>query len=1146
MKRKLILTLAALCFAFVGVFAQTASQDDLLKILKSEIDRGMAFYRKAEVPVYLISYRVNEFESYNIATSFGTLTTSNPNTGRVLTIQVRVGDKELDNFHELRDDASAYSTHYTTVSLPMENDPKAIAMVLWEATEKEYRSAALRYEKVKANVAVKVETEDKAPDYSDVTPVQYYEKPLKISDFKWDVPAWEARLKNYSAHFAAEKDILDGASTLRFYIERKYFVNSEGTSIVQNSASCYVSLSVTAQADDGMTLPLRQSYFGHSPQDLPDDNTMMRDAQEIAKTVIAMKTAPVVDAYAGPAILSNDVAGVFFHEIFGHRVEGTSLKSERDGQTFKGKVGDVVLNKDFSVIFDPTITTYKGAPLNGSFKYDDEGVKSERVVVVEKGILKDFLMTRTPIDGFPKSNGHARAQTGYQPVSRQSNLIVETEKPYTDAQLREMLIEEIKKQEKEYGYFFAKVSGGSTSIGRINANSFNVTPLEVYRIFADGRPNELVRGVTLVGTPLAMVSHIEAAGDTYGTRAGNCGAASGIIPYGGCSPALFVKQIEIQKKSKSQNRPPIIEKPVLELTSAPAESFEDVAFKAMQDEMNRNMENLKLDKLQSPYYLCYFITDAQLYSVSAKLGALVKTIDKPLRQQNTTALVGSHQRNNLNFVGSQSRSSSFQIPMTLENDYDAIRRTLWANTDAQYKRAAEQFEAKLAAINQQNIPEEELNLADQSSIPPFDKIIPSPNITFDKTKMETLTKDLSALFSNYPHLTNSGVRAYIYTADALYLNSEGIKYKVPFSLICIRAYAETVATDGEPLMDYVNLYFNTPEQIPALEVLKQQVNQMATLLTQLRTAPTIQESYTGPVMFEGEAVGEIVAQCFVDNPNGLLSVRRSILSTPQSGRALSKENNLEQLTGKKVISRELSVTAVHDKSAYNGIPLIGYYDVDAQGVVPASKTTLIEHGILKTMLTDRTPTSRNETSNGHSIFAISDGTLTRTLGSGVIELTSTETKSYAELKEELLAAAEEENYEYAYIVRKMANPMAGVPGLTAFVSSSNTISRPIYIYRISVKDGAEELVRSAKIAALPLKSFKKILGVADTQVVYNTLQKGKRSSYSPSNSGFSLSGAPASFIVPQAIFFETLEVEKDRDIALKKEPVAPSPLLSGK
>jgi predicted Zn-dependent protease len=553
--------IVAMFFITSASYGQTAKQDELLKILKNEIDREMIHLKKADIPVYLLSYRIDEIETYIINTSFGVLTDSRWGAKeRILTVQVRVGDKNLDNFHELRESASLGS-YSATIRIALDNDAKAIALALWNATEEAYKAAILRYENVKANVAVKVESEDKAPDFSDVTPAQYYEPPIKKADLKFNEKEWETRLKSYSNQFTDIKDVLDGESTLRFEIIRKYYVNSEGTSIVQNNTYCRVNHNVLAQAADGMELPLYKSYFGHTPADLPDDNTMLQDAKRLATTVVAMKTAPIVDPYAGPAILSNDAAGVFFHEIFGHRVEGSKLKKESDGQTFKKKVGELVLHKDISVVFDPTITHYKNIPLNGSFKYDDEGIKGEKVVVIDKGILKNFLMTRTPIDNFPKSNGHARAQAGRQPVSRQSNLIVETEKSYTDKQLREMLIEEAKKQEKEYGYFFATVRGGFTMTGRWIPNSFNVTPLEVYRIYVDGRPDELVRGVDLVGTPLAMFSQVEAAGDTPGNFAGMCGAESGWVPAGCCSPALFVKQIEMQKKYKEQNRPPILERP---------------------------------------------------------------------------------------------------------------------------------------------------------------------------------------------------------------------------------------------------------------------------------------------------------------------------------------------------------------------------------------------------------------------------------------------------------------------------------------------------------------------------------------------------------------------------------------------------------
>ena len=540
-------------------FGQTTQQDELLNILKNEINREMGYLKKADIPVYLLSYRIDETEWYVINTSFGVLTSSRwESKERYLTVQVRVGDKNLDNFHELRDDSGPYSA---TIPISLDNNTKAIASSLWSATEEAYKNAILRYEKAKASIAIKVESEDKAPDYSEAASVQYYEPLINISDLNFNETEWEARLKSYSREFVDIKDILNGTSTLWLEITRKYYVNSEGTSIVQNSTSCRVGHYAMVLASDGMELPLFQSYFAHTPAGLPDNNTMLQDAKKLAQTLVAIKTAPIVEPYAGPAILSSDAAGVFFHEVFGHRVEGQRMKKESDGQIFKKKIGEMVLHKDFSVIFDPTITYYKNNPLNGSYKYDDEGVKAEKIIVIDKGVLKDFLMTRTPIDNFPKSNGHARAQAGEQPVSRQSNLIVETEKPYTDAQLREMLIAEVKKQNKEYGFLFAKVQGGFTLTERFIPNSFNIMPLEVYRIYADGRPDELVRGVDLIGTPLSMFSQVEAAGDTHGNFAGTCGAESGWVPVGCSSPALFVKQIEMQKKEKEQNLPPIIERP---------------------------------------------------------------------------------------------------------------------------------------------------------------------------------------------------------------------------------------------------------------------------------------------------------------------------------------------------------------------------------------------------------------------------------------------------------------------------------------------------------------------------------------------------------------------------------------------------------
>lgn len=314
-------------------------------------------------------------------------------------------------------------------------------------------------------------------------------------------------------------------------------------------------------ADDGMELPLNKSYFAYFPDELPSPSQIEKDLKEISLKLSELKVAPLVQPYTGPALLSGSASGVFFHEIFGHRIEGQKMKSESDGQTFKNMVGESVLPASLSVYCDPTMKKFRGSSLNGYYIFDEQGVRGERVEVVKDGILKNFLMTRTGLDGFPKSNGHSRAEFEYDPTSRQSNLIVETNSYKTDAELRKILIEEAKKQGKEYGYFFKTVTGGFTQTGRAGANSFNVTPLEVYRIYVDGRKDELVRGVDMIGTPLSMFSNIEYAGGEFEIFTGTCGASSGNVPVTAISPTIFVNKVELQKKAKPTVTPALLPRP---------------------------------------------------------------------------------------------------------------------------------------------------------------------------------------------------------------------------------------------------------------------------------------------------------------------------------------------------------------------------------------------------------------------------------------------------------------------------------------------------------------------------------------------------------------------------------------------------------
>lgn len=550
-------------FLFLGFGGMASAQEQLVDVLRDELNREYNELKKQELPPYHMNFRVIDKQVCYVEASFGSANNDFYYHQRRLVPQIRLGSWELDNFKEEQMGAMSTKNGLSTAFLPLDNEggEAAIRQAIWNETNNRYRFARDVYRQTVARQHVNAEQEDKAPCFSAAPVEKYYEQPLPENKQKLDMEFWKKRMQKVSAVFAEYPEIIDCKAMVNYVVERRYFLNTEGTEVVQNLTYTRAMLNGQVKADDGMELPLSVTYFAFDPNDLPSEEKMIADARAIAKTLQALRTAPVADPFTGPALLSGAASGVFFHEIFGHRTEGQRMKSDNDGQTFKKMVGQYVLPADLQVFDDPTMKSYAGTDLNGFYKFDDQGVKAQRVNIVSDGILKDFLMTRTPIDGHPVSNGHARAEAGYDPVSRQSNLIIETKNHKTPEELRALLLEEVKKQGKEYGYFFKEVSGGLTYTGKGANNSFFVNPLEVYRIYLDGRPDELVRGVDLIGTPLSMFSNIVYAGGESQVFTGMCGAESGQIPVTAISPTILVNKVETQRKAKSQNMLPILPKP---------------------------------------------------------------------------------------------------------------------------------------------------------------------------------------------------------------------------------------------------------------------------------------------------------------------------------------------------------------------------------------------------------------------------------------------------------------------------------------------------------------------------------------------------------------------------------------------------------
>ena len=534
--------------------SHAAGQSVVLDALQAELRRSMRVLGEQPVPPYHLGYEVIQYDDGSAHGSFGTLVSARRGRDRYLDVDLRVGSHALDNTRAIRGGDSIRRGYSR---LPIEDDADAIRAEVWLETDEHYKKALERLTKVKADVNVKVEVEDKSADFSRESPVKHLGESPALA-VRW--ADWQAKVRRYSAPFAAHGHIYRADARFSATTETRWLVNNEGTRIRTSDTRYRLSIDAATRAEDGMSLPLHESFTAFSEAGLPSEQEIMRTVARMIGNLKALRTAPVVDPYTGPAILAGRASGVFFHEILGHRVEGHRQKLVDEGQTFKKKIGERILPAGFDIVFDPTLRALAGADLTGAYHFDNQGVPAQRVAVVEDGVFRRFLMSRTPIEGFPNSNGHGRKQRGYQSVSRQSNMIVEVADPLSRTALRQKLLEMVKADGKPFGLLIEDIQGGFTTTGRYSPNAFNVEPLLVYRLHPDGR-EELVRGVNLIGTPLATLSRVVAGDNEVSIFSGICGAESGNVPVSTASPAVLVSQIEVQKKAKSQDRLPILTPP---------------------------------------------------------------------------------------------------------------------------------------------------------------------------------------------------------------------------------------------------------------------------------------------------------------------------------------------------------------------------------------------------------------------------------------------------------------------------------------------------------------------------------------------------------------------------------------------------------
>jgi TldD protein len=537
-----------------------ASDSPLIHALDAELKRAMSSLgsdgpaASQQPKPYFLSYAVSEATQVGISAEYGAITNSAEHRLRTLDVQVRLGSPAEDNTH-----GDHRNSALTTFPLPVTDDPRAIARSLWFATDRGYARALDGYLKVKTEQQVRAKEEDASADFSEEKPQTDVGPPA--APLVLDRPAWEQRLREISGLFSKYPDVFADQVQFEAQSETDYFVSSEGARVSNRSHVARLVIVARTRAADGMDMFRDETFEADSADHLPDQKALTAKVMAMGKDLEALRVAPITEPFSGPAILSGRATAVFFHEVLGHRLEGQRQRGDEEGQTFTKSLGKQILPTFISVADDPTLSTFQGKSLSGHYEYDDEGEAARRVDLIKNGVLETFLMSRLPIASVSQSNGHGRAESGHMPTGRQGNLIVTSSKSVPESELRAMLIAEAKKQGKPYGLYFEDISSGFAVTTRRSPQAFQVIPLVVYRVYVDGRPDELVRGVSIVGTPQAALNSIVATGDKQEIFNGICGAESGSIPVSAVAPAMLVSQIETQRQAQGTARPPILPPP---------------------------------------------------------------------------------------------------------------------------------------------------------------------------------------------------------------------------------------------------------------------------------------------------------------------------------------------------------------------------------------------------------------------------------------------------------------------------------------------------------------------------------------------------------------------------------------------------------
>jgi predicted Zn-dependent protease len=534
--------------------SRPAPADQVFGAMEAELARSLkSLGQDAFGPPYFLAYRLADARHYEVSATLGSLLSDDTEEYRAAYAEARFGDAQFDNT----------DLSYQGVNGPAPLNPAVLRQTFWALTDQAYKGAVSGWLEKKA----KRSTELVAEQIADFSPEPARRVTARIPPPALDRARLRALAVRLSRVFAAYPDVYESNVGLGAWWARRFLVTSEGTRLLQPAEEMPNELRISAatRADDGMRLENALYLSVRSFSDLPSDAELEKTAGALAAELTSLRAAPVQDAEAAPAILDPEMSGVLFHEALGHKLEGQRQRDPHESQVFRDLVGKPILPEFLSVYDDPTLKSFKGSALHGSYEFDAEGSPARRVALVEKGVLRNFLMSRWPVKGFPSTNGHGRADWRSHATGRMANLIVTADGAVPLEELQRRLLELVRKQGKPHGFLLVGSSGGENPTTRETAQTLEVRPRLVYRVDAADGKRTLVRGVKLVGTPLVVLNRVVAAADDAALANGfHCGAESGWVPVSQTAPSLLVSEVELQRLPEDRARPPILPSPLHE------------------------------------------------------------------------------------------------------------------------------------------------------------------------------------------------------------------------------------------------------------------------------------------------------------------------------------------------------------------------------------------------------------------------------------------------------------------------------------------------------------------------------------------------------------------------------------------------------